>query len=435
VLLRKAPRKICRHAGEALNDRGPRAPGPILDGLRALERRLARDERGQVLPLLAVAIVALLAAGMLVFWLALSTNYATVAQTAADAAALAGEKEVVRELQQPPVLVNGRLVQLPPDWGQIESVADQYARANGAKVIEFDHPPEATGYDVVVIVQTLQGLPAGSVDAGKQAVASARASTDPLGQSSPATPISNDASVATGPRFVARHTGKYGFFPAFDADFSVGAEPEIAGRLDKLATEQRLHINGVIGYAAAGAANDSSLHTCGAAATVAGLASVSDKQLKDAGLVRLFPPTPGQPDEEIGLTGTTRGSCLQGTVTATPATQPVAGNPNVHLVPLSGGPQESLLAWPGLGGVGPLGGPWAIPTPIVMCESGGRNLPPNYAGASGYYQIMPGTWAQYGGPGPAAYLAPKYVQDTIAAKIWAGGGPSQWVCAGLVKWA
>ena len=34
------------------------------------------------------------------------------------------------------------------------------------------------------------------------------------------------------------------------------------------------------------------------------------------------------------------------------------------------------------------GGPWAIPWPIVQCESGGQNLPPNYAGASGYYQFM-----------------------------------------------
>ena len=38
------------------------------------------------------------------------------------------------------------------------------------------------------------------------------------------------------------------------------------------------------------------------------------------------------------------------------------------------------------------GGPWAIPWPIVQCESGGQNLPPNSAGASGYYQILRETW-------------------------------------------
>ncbi len=35
---------------------------------------------------------------------------------------------------------------------------------------------------------------------------------------------------------------------------------------------------------------------------------------------------------------------------------------------------------------------WAIPWAIVDCESGGQNFPPNSAGASGYYQIIPSTW-------------------------------------------
>jgi septal ring factor EnvC (AmiA/AmiB activator) len=79
------------------------------------------------------------------------------------------------------------------------------------------------------------------------------------------------------------------------------------------------------------------------------------------------------------------------------------------------------------------GGPWAIPWPIVQCESGGQNTPPNSAGASGYYQIMPATWSMFGGSGPAAYLAPKAEQDRVAARIWNGGrGASNWVCAALV---
>ncbi|MEA2322770.1 MAG: hypothetical protein QOD81_2620, partial [Solirubrobacteraceae bacterium] len=83
--------------------------------------------------------------------------------------------------------------------------------------------------------------------------------------------------------------------------------------------------------------------------------------------------------------------------------------------------------------VGP-GGPWAIPWPIVQCESGGQDLPPNSAGASGYYQILPSTWSLYGGSGPHAYLASKAEQDRVAARIWAGGsGASQWVCAALVS--
>ncbi|MBW3653596.1 MAG: transglycosylase family protein [Actinobacteria bacterium] len=82
--------------------------------------------------------------------------------------------------------------------------------------------------------------------------------------------------------------------------------------------------------------------------------------------------------------------------------------------------------------VGP-GGPWAIPWPIVQCESGGQNTPPNSAGASGYYQIIPETWRGMGGKGPAAYLAPKAEQDRVAAALWDGGrGAHNWVCAGLM---
>ena len=79
------------------------------------------------------------------------------------------------------------------------------------------------------------------------------------------------------------------------------------------------------------------------------------------------------------------------------------------------------------------GGPWAIPWAIVQCESGGQNLPPNSAGASGYYQIMPETWRLFGGTGPAAWQASKAEQDRVAARIWAGGaGAHNWVCASLV---
>ncbi len=82
--------------------------------------------------------------------------------------------------------------------------------------------------------------------------------------------------------------------------------------------------------------------------------------------------------------------------------------------------------------LGPSGG-WAIPYAIVLCESGGQNLPPNSAGASGYYQIIPSTWRLFGGAGPAAYLASKAEQDAVASRIWNGGaGASNWVCAGIV---
>jgi len=102
-------------------------------------------------------------------------------------------------------------------------------------------------------------------------------------------------------------------------------------------------------------------------------------------------------------------------------------------VPPSGQSTPSPTSSPSApGALGPSGG-WAIPYAIVLCESGGQNLSPNSAGASGYYQIMPATWKLFGGSGPAAYLASKAEQDAIAAKIWNGGaGASNWVCAGIV---
>jgi hypothetical protein len=79
------------------------------------------------------------------------------------------------------------------------------------------------------------------------------------------------------------------------------------------------------------------------------------------------------------------------------------------------------------------GGPWAIPWAVVQCESGGQNLPPNSAGASGYYQMMPATWKGLGGSTPNAYQASKAEQDRLAATLWNGGaGASNWVCAALV---
>src|SRR5215207_999582 len=75
------------------------------------------------------------------------------------------------------------------------------------------------------------------------------------------------------------------------------------------------------------------------------------------------------------------------------------------------------------------GGPYAIPTYIVMCESGGnyRALNPSN-GAGGAYQILPSTWRAYGGQG-LPHQAPPAEQDRIAAMIWRDSGPSPWSCA------
>ncbi len=75
-----------------------------------------------------------------------------------------------------------------------------------------------------------------------------------------------------------------------------------------------------------------------------------------------------------------------------------------------------------------LGGPYAIPTYIVICESGGNYSALNpSSGAGGAYQILPSTWKTYGGEG-LPHEASKEEQDRIAGLIYADSGTSPWVC-------
>jgi peptidoglycan hydrolase-like protein with peptidoglycan-binding domain len=73
-------------------------------------------------------------------------------------------------------------------------------------------------------------------------------------------------------------------------------------------------------------------------------------------------------------------------------------------------------------------GGYTIPSSIVQCESGGSYSAVNSSsGAGGAYQILPSTWAAYGGQG-LPQDAPKAEQDQIAAKIYASQGSSAWSC-------
>jgi septal ring factor EnvC (AmiA/AmiB activator) len=75
-----------------------------------------------------------------------------------------------------------------------------------------------------------------------------------------------------------------------------------------------------------------------------------------------------------------------------------------------------------------LGGPYSIPTYIVMCESGGDYGAVNpSSGAGGAYQVLPSTWELYGGQGEPQNGS-KEEQDRIAGEIWADSGTSAWVC-------
>jgi hypothetical protein len=73
-------------------------------------------------------------------------------------------------------------------------------------------------------------------------------------------------------------------------------------------------------------------------------------------------------------------------------------------------------------------GGYTVPSAIVQCESGGSYSAVNSSsGAGGAYQILPSTWAAYGGQG-LPQDAPPAEQDRIAAEIYARQGPSAWTC-------
>ena len=65
---------------------------------------------------------------------------------------------------------------------------------------------------------------------------------------------------------------------------------------------------------------------------------------------------------------------------------------------------------------------------IAACESGGNWSAVNpSSGAGGAYQILPSTWATYGGQGLPQNASPAE-QSRIAAAIYAHQGASAWVC-------
>jgi uncharacterized membrane protein (UPF0127 family) len=331
---------------------------------------------------------------------------------------------LVRELQSPVIGPGGAYLPAVVDPAAVRSAADDYATRNHGRVLDMQIIPGATGDDVTVTVQTLDTTPNGSVDAGAAAVRQARASSDPFSSAAPLPVATCDASLATGPRFVS-HGGQYGFFPAPTANYTVGSEPEIAARLDKLGEALHLHLTGLSGFRTpghsvevGGTADDP--HTCGAASDTPGIEQVPESTLQQYGLTRPFPGDPREADH-IQLAGTTGSVCLTGGGASVNVSLSL-GNPNVHLVPLTGGPQGSALGFPSLAA----SAGWSIPWAVVSCESGGRNTMPNSASASGYYQITSGTWGGYGGY-PAAYLAPKSVQDAKAAQLIATRGLQPWV--------
>jgi molecular chaperone GrpE (heat shock protein) len=93
---------------------------------------------------------------------------------------------------------------------------------------------------------------------------------------------------------------------------------------------------------------------------------------------------------------------------------------------------QAATGGPGAGQtIGKWLGDFSIPSSVVMCESGGNYGAVNpKSGAGGAYQMMPETYKGLGGRYAAPQVAPKWEQDQLAQKLWAGGrGAGNWACA------
>src|SRR3954453_20217774 len=102
------------------------------------------------------------------------------------------------------------------------------------------------------------------------------------------------ARVAVGSLPAGLGGGAYGFFPAAGTNYSVGNEPEIARRLDRLGKALKLHLIGLSGYPTpqhsvevGGFTNDP--HTRGEASDTPGVEGVGEATLNRFGLTRPFP--------------------------------------------------------------------------------------------------------------------------------------------------
>jgi nucleoid-associated protein YgaU len=106
-----------------------------------------------------------------------------------------------------------------------------------------------------------------------------------------------------------------------------------------------------------------------------------------------------------------------------------------HRAPSQTGRTAARIATAGVAIAGPLvasgqaeagpGNGWAA---IIACESGGQNIPNAVSSASGIFQIIDGTWRDYGGESfaPRAMLATKDEQTIVAERIYAARGLQPW---------
>jgi hypothetical protein len=120
--------------------------------VRGYARRRMRREDGQILPGLVILLLAIVGLGVLGFQIGKAAILRSEAQTAADAAALAGAREIKRQLELQWARF-GTTDATAIDTGAVVAAMADYARRNGAR-LDPDHPPRIDGADVKAWVQT-----------------------------------------------------------------------------------------------------------------------------------------------------------------------------------------------------------------------------------------------------------------------------------------
>ncbi|MBA2317038.1 MAG: hypothetical protein H0V93_04560 [Euzebyales bacterium] len=111
------------------------------------------DQRGTISPLLLLLAVALVTLGVLLAPMGVGATFRANAQTAADAAALAGAQEMRDQLYR----MDHTATVSSFDWPQVCAKADDYAGRNGAEMTSCE--PGAP-FSVVVTVRTLDSVEA-----------------------------------------------------------------------------------------------------------------------------------------------------------------------------------------------------------------------------------------------------------------------------------
>ncbi len=115
--------------------------------------RRARREDGQILPLLLLVLLATLAFGVLIFQVGRAAVLRSDAQTAADAAALAGVRNVQDQLERQ-IATTGVADPLAINDLEVRAAAASYADRNDARLVSY----ERLGVDVRVRVRTKESL-------------------------------------------------------------------------------------------------------------------------------------------------------------------------------------------------------------------------------------------------------------------------------------